>query len=294
MEQTLPNNISDWSVLEPTLQPRSNFYLPDEFSSKVILHIVKNNLSKLRPPLILAIQGPKGEGKSEQTRELCSRLGVVVVALSGSSISGIHEKEPVLIIREAYIHASSIHLASNKLSVLLIDDLDTSVASIQEDRRYTVNSQLVSGALMSMADDPVNIGEKQVKRVPIIVTGNDFTHLYEPLTRHGRVVFFDWKPDLTVKTEIVKNIFDGHIPSDELQNLRKFVQYFGNEPIAFYHELRNDLYDPIILKTISSEGRIDLSELERATASNQLNTNLQTLFKLGEQKKNGKPRRFIG
>lgn len=298
MEQT-PLSISQaplisgqWSVLTPTMQPRPNFYLPPEFSNVVILHLVKNNLSRLRPPLILAIQGPKGEGKSEQTRELCSRLGIYVVALSGSTLSGIHEKEPVLILREAYLEASSRNRKG--LAILLIDDLDTSVVSVHDDRRYTVNSQLMSGALMNLADDPFHIGERETKRTPIIVTGNDFTHLYAPLTRHGRVWFYDWRPNAELKIQIVRHLFEGHILQNELDKIDKLVRYFANEPIAFYHQLRNDLYDPLILETIEHEGRIDIANLNKIIGSDDRGITVQELIELGKQKRDNRPRNFIG
>jgi len=298
MEQThlisshAPLISGQWSILTPTFRPRPNFFLPDDFSSVVILHIVKNNLSKLRPPLILAIQGPKGEGKSEQTRELCSRLGIYIIALSGSTISGIHEKEPVLILQEAYLQASAIRHIKG-LAVMLIDDLDTSVASVHEDRRYTVNSQLVSGALMNLADDPLHIGERETHRIPIIVTGNDFTHLYEPLARHGRVWFFDWKPSIQLKIQIVRHLFEGQIPQNELSRIGALVSHFGDEPIAFYHQLRNDLYDSLILETIESQQKIDISYLERLVSFNHTRITIEKLIEIGERKRANRPRNFI-
>jgi hypothetical protein len=58
----------------------------------------------------------------------------------------------------------------------------------------TVNNQIVCSTLMSMCDDPthVSIGEVWRKeamniRVPVIVTGNDFSTLFAPLIRDGRM-----------------------------------------------------------------------------------------------------------
>lgn len=58
----------------------------------------------------------------------------------------------------------------------------------------TVNNQIVCATLMSMCDDPthVSIGEVWRKeamniRVPVIVTGNDFSTLFAPLIRDGRM-----------------------------------------------------------------------------------------------------------
>jgi hypothetical protein len=65
----------------------------------------------------------------------------------------------------------------------------------------TVNNQIVIGTLMNICDDPnrVSIGANwresdYIKRVPIIVTGNDFSTLYAPLIRDGRMEKFYWQP----------------------------------------------------------------------------------------------------
>lgn len=63
----------------------------------------------------------------------------------------------------------------------------------------TVNNQIVIGTLMNLADNPtkVSIGQSWresdiTNRVPIIVTGNDFSTLYAPLIRDGRMDKFYW------------------------------------------------------------------------------------------------------
>ena len=60
----------------------------------------------------------------------------------------------------------------------------------------TVNNQIVCSTLMNICDDPqhVSLGLKEVwgkaqknTRLPIIVTGNDFSTLWAPLIRDGRM-----------------------------------------------------------------------------------------------------------
>lgn len=58
----------------------------------------------------------------------------------------------------------------------------------------TVNNQIVVSTMMNMCDDPtrVSIGEVWREeamniRVPLFVTGNDFSTLYAPLVRDGRM-----------------------------------------------------------------------------------------------------------
>jgi hypothetical protein len=62
-----------------------------------------------------------------------------------------------------------------------------------------VNNQIVMGTLMNICDDPNRVstsedwrGERTNARVPIVVTGNDFSTLYAPLLRDGRMDKFYW------------------------------------------------------------------------------------------------------
>lgn len=63
----------------------------------------------------------------------------------------------------------------------------------------TVNNQIVVGTLMNLSDNPtrVSIGQDWregdvINRIPIIVTGNDFSTIYAPLIRDGRMDKFYW------------------------------------------------------------------------------------------------------
>lgn len=66
----------------------------------------------------------------------------------------------------------------------------------------TVNNQIVIGTLMNLCDNPNSVkvadeawGENdKVRRTPIIVTGNDFSHMFAPLIRDGRMDKFFWTP----------------------------------------------------------------------------------------------------
>jgi ATPase family associated with various cellular activities (AAA) len=286
---------SEFSVISPKGKLRRNFHVPPDFADRIMLHIVKNTLDYLEAPLMLAIQGPKGEGKSKMAREICSLIGVYVVALPGATLSGIYEKEPILILRDAYLHASALRNIKNQLVVLLIDDLDTSIAATYAERRYTVNTQLLNGTLMSLCDDPYHIGEQDTYRIPMIVTGNDFTSLHEPLTRHGRAQFYDWKPDITVKTEIVRHMFEGYVSDNELERISQLVQHFSTEPpepIAFYQVLRNNIYDDIILTDIHTRKTIDIACLNSLIANSRALSSIGELIRLGEQQRNNKPHSY--
>lgn len=286
---------TEFSVLFPKSNGQSDFYVPPVFFDTVMLHIIKNALKALDAPLMLAIQGPKGEGKSRMSREVCSQLGIIVVALPGASLSGIYEKEPLLILREAYLHASALQKERRTLVALLIDDIDTSIASTYSERRYTVNTQLLNGALMYLCDDPYHIGEQETSRIPLIVTGNDFTSLHEPLTRHGRAQFLDWKPEPAVRTEIVRHMFRSYLSKTELAQIERLVNQFEGtaaEPLAFYIAIRGHLYDHLILRDVRTRGAIDFSALDSLIKRQQPSLTVDDLIAIGESQRNNKARSY--
>ena len=205
-----------YPIIVPKSAPKENYFVSNEFRKRIILHIIKNYYIPSRnPPLILTIQGPKGEGKSSQTREICSQFGAYVIPISGASISGVHEGDALNELKNVYTYASRVLKQEKKFIVLLIDDFDLSVASVFSNREYTVNTQLINGFLMNLADDPTKCGNERTYRIPIIFTGNNFTGLYSPLVRHGRMDFFDWKPTLDQKIQIVSAIYSESFQSEE-------------------------------------------------------------------------------
>ncbi|OCQ91030.1 hypothetical protein AMR42_10525 [Limnothrix sp. PR1529] len=182
-------------------------------------------------------------------------------------MSGSHEKEAVEILAEAYINAYSVSRNTKCLVVILIDDFDLSVASTFDEREYTVNSQLLTGFLMNLADDPTKCGREKVSRIPIIVTGNNFTSLYDPLTRHGRMDFFTWFPTHEQKLEIVKHMYGSCISRQDLSRLSQLVHEFHDEPVSFFDALKNDYLNDIISRVIRNSGSLKIGEVEKAAKS---------------------------
>lgn len=75
----------------------------------------------------------------------------------------------------------------------------TLLCSLIGNTQMTVNNQIVVGTLMNLSDNPtrVSIGQDWresdvTNRIPIIVTGNDFSTIYAPLIRDGRMEKFYW------------------------------------------------------------------------------------------------------
>jgi hypothetical protein len=81
-------------------------------------------------------------------------------------------------------------------------------------RLFSVNQLMVFGELMHLVDYPNSVEGKETLRIPIIITGNDFTRLYEPLVRAGRMTAFEWIPTRDERAEIVGAIFPELSPSE--------------------------------------------------------------------------------
>ncbi|MEK0189184.1 ribulose bisphosphate carboxylase small subunit, partial [Microcoleus anatoxicus] len=112
--------------------------------------------------------------------------------------------------------------------------------------------------LMNIADNPTNVqlpgsyDSTPLHRVPIIVTGNDFTTLYAPLIRDGRMEKFYWEPSRDDKIGVVEGIF----ASDQLSkaDIVALVDKFAGQAIDFFSALRSRIYDEQIRQFIHTIG----------------------------------------
>eukprot|EP00879_Flechtneria_rotunda_P006147 GHRR01006464.1.p1 GENE.GHRR01006464.1~~GHRR01006464.1.p1 ORF type:complete len:282 (+),score=70.27 GHRR01006464.1:431-1276(+) len=231
-----------------------DYYISPAFMDKVAMHITKNYLcdqaaisNKGKVPLILGIWGPKGCGKTFQTELAFKKLGVEPVVMSAGELESEHAGQPGRLIRERYRKAAELSKTRGKLSCLVINDLDAGVGRFGN-TQVTVNNQIVIGTLMNICDDPnhVSIGAgwregDSIKRVPIIVTGNDFSTLYAPLIRDGRMEKFYWHPDREDVVNIVWQLYkeDG-LNRCEIEHL---VDTFSNQALDFFGALRAATYD---------------------------------------------------
>ncbi len=285
--------------MRATSHSAPGLYVPPRFWEQILLHFVKNIMaSTIEAPLLLLIQGPPGEGKTLQTIVTCARRGIDLVVLPGFALSGEQEREPVDVLRRAYLEAAAIRQVEKRPVMLLIEDLDTSVAAMLPDRRYSVNSQLLNGALMSLTQDPYHLGEVTTDRVPMLATGNDLTSLYGPLMRHGRATIVDWVPTREDRIEVVRHLMGGYLADGEAEGIERLVDRFSggevNLPIAFYEVLRNSMFDDLILDVIRRTDKIQLNEVYRALESSQPALTIDALIERGERLRAAAPKRFLG
>ncbi|MGQ4650441.1 ribulose bisphosphate carboxylase small subunit [Lyngbya aestuarii] len=243
-----------------------SYYISPHFLDKLSVHITKNflDLPGVRVPLILGIHGRKGEGKSFQCELVFERMGVEAIHMSAGELESPDAGDPARLIRLRYREAAELIKVRGKMCVLMINDLDAGAGRFDRGTQYTVNTQLVNGTLMNIADNPTNVqlpgsyDSSPLSRVPIIVTGNDFSTLYEPLIRDGRMEKFYWQPSPEDRIGIIGGIFaeDG-LSSQEIKQL---VDAFPNQPIDFFSALRSRVYDEQIRQFINKVGINQVSD----------------------------------
>jgi hypothetical protein len=107
-------------------------------------------------------------------------MGVKRFLISGGQLDNNISGQAAHFVRNTYIRASeSIRSGECSLAVMLVNDVDTGLGSWGDSASYTINQMNVFGELMHLVDYPT-LGEgKETLRVPIIITGNDFTKLYD-------------------------------------------------------------------------------------------------------------------
>ena len=237
-----------------------SYYIAPRFLDKLGVHITKNflNLPGVRVPLILGIHGRKGEGKTFQCQLVFEKMGIEVTNISGGELESPDAGDPARLIRLRYRETAELIKVRGKMCVLMINDLDAGAGRFDEGTQYTVNTQMVNATLMNIADNPTDVqlpgsyDSTPLHRVPIIVTGNDFSTLYAPLIRDGRMEKFYWEPDRDDKVGIVGGIFEEDGLSQ--REVAQLVDTFPHQSIDFYSALRSRIYDQQVREFIHQVG----------------------------------------
>ena len=245
------------------ITPSNNRYyltmmVPKEFKEKVLVHVVSQymTLNELFvPPLYLAIEGPAGEGKTSQTIAVLTQYNIEVLYVSASEISGSHEGDSVKILNDVYNYAVQRSKRGYCIAIL-IDDFH--MGTINQDSRTekTINSNLLTGRMMNLADC------SDGKRIPIIMTGNDFSTVYAPLLRSGRADMYRWEPDIKLKAVIIRNILDPFVKMNE----NEFVQFcsmFRRGTISDFSQLKNDLRKRYVWKMIEKKTSLNVEAVQK-------------------------------
>ncbi|GMN24068.1 hypothetical protein TIFTF001_000392 [Ficus carica] len=242
------------------------FYIAPAFMDKLVVHITKNfmSLPNIKIPLILGIWGGKGQGKSFQCELVFAKMGINPIMMSAGELESGNAGEPAKLLRQRYREAADI-IKKGKMCCLFINDLDAGAGRLGGTTQYTVNNQMVNATLMNIADNPTNVqlpgmyNKEENPRVPVIVTGNDFSTLYAPLIRDGRMEKFYWAPTREDRIGVCTGIFrSDNVPTEDIV---KIVDTFPGQSIGkhfvgldFFGALRARVYDDEVRKWISGVG----------------------------------------
>lgn len=227
--------------------------IPNRFVVKVDAHMLGNMLDIPHYPLILAIVGRPGMGKTYQLRNYLKEVDVSVFSISAADLESDRAGEPAKLLQQKYIEASA-SMSKGVPAVLIIDDIDTTLGE-WEKFTGTVNHQDILAFLMHIADNPhhiENVGS--VSRVPIFFTGNNFDLLYKPLIREGRANRFDWEPTREEKISIVASIF--FLERREVAEMlidsypAEKISFFSNLMVSKKVELLSELSNNVIFKRV--------------------------------------------
>lgn len=236
--------------------------MPKRFADKVLGHAIAVSAFE-RYPLILAIQGPAGDGKSLQVRHVLRENGFAVIANSSALLAGSFQGEPVRKLRDLYGRARDLAVAKNtQLLAILLEDFDLSPAAREDSVRYTVNSQLLAVFLMNLADDVASCEVGTTQRFPIFLTGNNFSRVHQPLTRSGRMNFFSWEPTDQERSDVIFAMLNHYIPNLKRPDADRISRDYKTFPIAFFDAAIMDCIASKVLEHVEETRNIDLQYIQ--------------------------------
>ena len=233
-------------------------FISDRFRIEVSVHAVSNLMHEPFPgsPLILGIHGPPGEGKTYQLEHVLMEGGVQLVLLSGGQMESGVAGEPSSLVRSAYLEAAA-HVAAGLPAAVLLNDFDAAVGIWDGSTQYTVNTQNVLTELMHLADYPTQVAGRRCRRVPVYVTGNDFTRIYGPVRRPGRMRLFNWIPDSRERIETVSRI----LPSLSTPEVEALLGEYPDRPIAFWSAVAAEYSHGSLIALVERHGLAALLNL---------------------------------
>ena len=118
-------------------------YVPPRFMARVHAHIVKNYFASeidATVPLIMAIWGEKGQGKSFNLALCCRALGLHPIFLFSGELEDVRAGAPGRRVRQRYREAIAA-AASGQASALILPDFDAGAGRFRNSQ-MTVNTQV--------------------------------------------------------------------------------------------------------------------------------------------------------
>lgn len=207
--------------------------VPERFKRRILTHAFAAHCYD-HYPLLLAILGPPGDGKSAQTEAVLTGSGFTPFRFSAAELGGSTEGRPIeqleSILKRADTHAN----LQGSNPVIVLEDFDLSPAGRDKDARYTVNSQLLTGFLMNLADGVSLVNGVSGRRIPIMLTANNITNLHGPLTRPGRMDVFVWEPTSDERIAMVYSALHEHVRGMSLARAAYWCNRYPQLSIAAF------------------------------------------------------------
>lgn len=226
----------------PNIKLYDEIYVPKSYENEILKHLILNFSSDIngnKPPLIMAIQGRKGEGKSFMIQKICEQYNIELTVLSASEVCGPNEGDAQKVIKDKYENICTASNIDRKFRAIVIDDFHLGIGgNFTDDISKTTNAYGLISYLMNLCDKPYvnNI------RIPIYITGNNFTKTYPALTRNGRINFFEWKPTMDEKQNIVYYMFKKFYPDVRREYTDELVSKYPNKYVAFYQSVIENIF----------------------------------------------------
>lgn len=214
-------------------------FVSPRFDKRVKMHLLANFMQSPLPgtPLILAIHGEPGTGKSYQLDSILLSEKVYYRTISSSDLESENANDPAKLVRRTYIEVAD-EVAQNGYAAgaVVINDIDTALGDWGALVQTTVNRQLVIGELQHISDYPSSASNRSNLRIPIFLTANDLTKIYGPLLRPGRTAIFHWRPD---QEELVA-MLSPLLPHLSRRDVLVFVTMVNSPAISMYVDIMRD------------------------------------------------------
>jgi hypothetical protein len=144
----------------------------------------------------------------------------------------------------------------------VFEDFDLGPAGQTKERRYTVNSQLLTGFLMNLADDVSMCDVGTTVRFPVIITSNNLGTLHGPLMRPGRMQIFTWDPDRVERAVMIASVLENRVAGLDERVLEKLARSYTGLPISAFATALNDCIAYRIYEKVE-DGMVNLETAQR-------------------------------
>ena len=233
-------------------------HIPPRFTDALDQHLVFNLAGLDEWPLVLGVFGRPGDGKSFQIRTHLARRGVLPVSINAADLESDRAGTPGKLVLDTYVNAGH-RIEEGTPAAVVVDDFDTTVGE-WEHSTTTVNHQQVLAQLMHLADSPTEAAGRRLRRVPVVITGNDLSKVYPPLRRPGRMRAFPWLPTFEERRDIVAGILSDVLSPKEVVGL---LERLPDAPVAFFSDLLVEVLAAVAATEVRRHAQ-DLTALVRS------------------------------